>query len=151
MSLSENHNAVSTSLVVYHSRGKSNNYQPLYSSHISQQAREMGLYPGWATVSVIVAAAAFGVCLLLCVFMCFCYFPGGRKFSDVIAVHELSKYDLSGKGGDYDEDYDEESQSEYGTNTSVGVETTESKLQKTGSGGDLDDLPIRRGPQMMEI
>ena len=84
----------------------------------------MNLQPGWATASVIGAAASVAVCLLLCLFMYFCYFPGGRKFSDVIAVHEISKYDLSGKASDWDEDYDVESQSEYGTNASA-VESKE--------------------------
>ena len=75
----------------------------------------MGLQPGWATASLIGAAASVVVCLLLCLFMCVCYYPGGRKFSDVIAVHEISKYNPSGKEMDGDEDYDVESQSEYGT------------------------------------
>lgn len=84
----------------------------------------MGLQPGWATASLIGAAASVVVCLLLCLFMYACYFPGGRKFSDVIAVSEISKYNLSGKEMDGDEGYDVESQSEYGTIAST-VESRE--------------------------
>ena len=79
----------------------------------------MGLQPGWATASLIGLTASFAVCLLLCLFLYFCHFPGGRKYSDVIAVHEISKYNVSGSTGGEDEDYDVESYSEYGTSTSA--------------------------------
>lgn len=77
----------------------------------------MGLQPGWATASLIGLAASFAVCLLICLFLYFCYFPGGRNLSDVMEVHELSKYNR--RIGDEDEDYDVESYSEYGTSTSA--------------------------------
>ena len=72
---------------------------------------------GAALYSFIGMLVCVVAALTLCLGMYFCYFPGGRRRSDVIDIGQLPQYSLSGKVPADEEDDVEDGQSDYGTHS----------------------------------
>lgn len=72
---------------------------------------------GAALYSFIGLLVCIVAAFTLCLWMYFCYFPGGRRRSDVIDIGQLPQYNLSGKLSGDEEDDVVDGQSDYVTHS----------------------------------
>lgn len=54
----------------------------------------MFLESGWASASFILLVSSVASSVAICIYLASCYYPGGRKISDVIAVGSTPSYGI---------------------------------------------------------
>eukprot|EP00271_Cylindrocystis_brebissonii_P003970 TRINITY_DN15266_c0_g1_i1.p1 TRINITY_DN15266_c0_g1~~TRINITY_DN15266_c0_g1_i1.p1 ORF type:complete len:113 (-),score=8.54 TRINITY_DN15266_c0_g1_i1:137-475(-) len=109
------------------------------------------LNPGWATFSFFLMIASIISAILICLWLRFCFYPGGRRREDVIDASELPKYNPENQVDEeaaYDESeaYTTQSEDRY-------YEAPNQRPGKPSLKADrvAEEPKARRSVQMMEI